>query len=366
MIMKPNQSKSTAKVDVEPSPTSSLSDPDEGFDTLPVIERVQTITEQTNQQLKKLIHAKSQKEKVNKTYEKVNPQKEIFADIYYYFMGVSWLKFWGIMMIAYVTTASLFAALLNIGGLQTHFEEEVYYYRIFCFCMQIMSTHGGHLTPRTSYAETLVTLQAVIFTFCLAVITGLIFSKFAKPSARIMFSKVVTITDREGKLCLILRVANLRDSCIDNVTAEMNVYRNELGPGDKFLTRTWTSVPLLRAVNPSFGLTWNVVHVIDKTSILYGVSPQMLFDLDIIVMVNIMGTETVFSATVQAGQMYRPDTILFGHKFDDIFIPAGENKVNIELAKLHDTHLVESEFVDQKLKENVNEYTRQKKQRSLY
>jgi Ion channel len=71
-----------------------------------------------------------------------------------------------------------------------------------------LATAGyGHMYPETFYGHCVTTVEIVVGMFGMAVITGLIFVRFSRPTARILFSKCAVISPFDGVPTLMLRVA---------------------------------------------------------------------------------------------------------------------------------------------------------------
>ena len=122
------------------------------------------------------------------TIERRNLRRAIWSDLYHFLIARSWVRLLGLVATVYLVVNSLFAGLYLLGNeavTGAHgFAEH------FFFSVETMSTIGyGTMAPRTPYAHVLVTLQAFSGTLFLAVVTGLVFSKFARPTARVLWSR---------------------------------------------------------------------------------------------------------------------------------------------------------------------------------
>src|SRR5207302_7915225 len=82
----------------------------------------------------------------------------------------------------------------------------------FFFSVQTLATVGyGHMYPQTLYGHVVTTIEIMSGMLWLAVITGLIFVRFSRPTARILFSKSIVITPFDGLPGLTLRLGNMLD-----------------------------------------------------------------------------------------------------------------------------------------------------------
>src|SRR5206468_11079324 len=79
----------------------------------------------------------------------------------------------------------------------------------FFFSVQTLATVGyGHMYPQTIYGHIVSTIEIMTGVFLLAVMTGLIFVRFSRPVARVVFSRSMVIAPLNGKPTLMLRVGN--------------------------------------------------------------------------------------------------------------------------------------------------------------
>ena len=96
------------------------------------------------------------------------------------------------------------------------------YWDAYVFSFQTSSTLGfGHYLPASDTAHVLVMLDTFSGIFYAAIITGLAFSKFAKPSARVSFTNNVIITTFDGIPTLMFRMINDRDTFIVDVNLKV-------------------------------------------------------------------------------------------------------------------------------------------------
>src|SRR5260370_34821078 len=109
------------------------------------------------------------------------------------------------------------------------------------------------MVPHTTYAHILVTIQAFGGTLFVAMVTGLVFAKFSRPTARVMWSKNVVIIERGGKRLLQFRLANARANQIVEAQLRVAMARTELPPDAERLRR-FHDRAVQRDPNTIFGL----------------------------------------------------------------------------------------------------------------
>lgn len=77
-----------------------------------------------------------------------------------------------------------------------------------------------HTTPNCPEAVVVMMVQSVFGVIIQALMTGLVFAKLQRPKKRaqtLMFSKHAVICQRDGQLCLLFRVGDMRKSHIIQV-----------------------------------------------------------------------------------------------------------------------------------------------------
>src|SRR5262245_5300069 len=134
-----------------------------------------------------------------------------FGDLYHVLLTASWPRLVLSVAACYVVGNTLFALgyLLDPGGIEH--ARTGSFGDAFFFSIQTMSTIGyGRMVPRSLFANVLVMIEALAGVFGLALMTGLIFAKFSRPSARVLFSRVAVITQWDGVPSLLFRMANAR------------------------------------------------------------------------------------------------------------------------------------------------------------
>src|SRR5262249_5139434 len=98
----------------------------------------------------------------------------------------------------------------------------------FAFSVQTMATIGyGYMYPQTVAAHFLVMIESWIGMCFVAVLTGLVFVKFARPSARMVFSENILWTAQNGKSMLALRLGNIRTNRVFEGRAQLTLLRDE-------------------------------------------------------------------------------------------------------------------------------------------
>src|SRR5256885_6916841 len=206
--------------------------------------------------------------------ERRNVRRAILADLYHYLIARSWGRLLGLLAVFYTLANLIFAILYMLGG--DCIAGAVSFRDHFFFSVHTLSTIGyGTMAPKTTYANVLVAVQAFLGTLFVAVTTGLVFAKFSRPTARVMWSKNVIIVERDGKKMLMFRMANERANQIVEATLRAAVARTEVSSDGERLRR-FQDITLERNSNIVFVLSWTAMHVIDEKSPLYGLTREQM------------------------------------------------------------------------------------------
>ncbi|MDE3060348.1 MAG: ATP-sensitive inward rectifier potassium channel 10 [Pseudomonadota bacterium] len=188
----------------------------------------------------------------------------------------------------------------------------------FFFSVQTMATIGyGKLVPRGILANLLVTVEAFLGFGFFALVTGLMFAKFSRPTARVMFSDKAVVCPYNGVPHLMLRLANQRGNRIVDAGIHLNVLRDEKTLEGHSMRR-FHDLALVRSRVPMLQLTWTVMHPIDEKSPLYGMTPQSLRDSNAEVIVSLTGLDETLMQTIHARYSYMHEDIVCNAAFVDI------------------------------------------------
>src|SRR5205085_7799820 len=142
---------------------------------------------------------------------KINAAVGGWRDNYHWVLSLSWPRFALFLVVSYLVTNLIFAGLYVIGDGCIADMTPGSFPQAFFFSVETLATVGyGHNYPATVYGHIIVTIEIFLGMIWIAVITGLIFVRFARPTARILFSDCLVLAPFDGRLSLMYRVANLR------------------------------------------------------------------------------------------------------------------------------------------------------------
>lgn len=262
-----------------------------------------------------------------------------WEDLYYLLLTVSWPWFVCIVTAIYLTVNTLFAFayLHEPYGLAN--AQPGSFIDAFAFSVQTFATIGyGAMYPRTLYTNLVVTFEVLVGLLVIALTTGLAFAKFAKPSARVLFSNFAVIDRGDGteNPTLMFRAANRRRrNQILEAQVSATLVRDETNSRGEFMRRFY-DIKLVRHSSPVFMLTWSVMHRIDETSPLFGESAESLAQKNVELIVILTGLDETVAQTVHARHSYVAREIAFDSRFADIISRAPDGSRVIDYTLFHE------------------------------
>ena len=240
---------------------------------------------------------------------------------YHFLLNMSWPRFFGVFIGVFVATNALFATAYYLAGPQT-VQGEVgvnsQFLRCFFFSVDTFATIGyGNLSPAGIAAHVIVSAEALVGLTMFAIATGLVFAKFARPVANIIYSKNAVITPYRGITAFMFRVINGSHNQLIDLEARIVFTRFENADG--LTIRRYYPLTLERDHVSFFPAAWTIVHPIDNASPLYGNTREDLILSNAEFLVLITATDETFSTTVQSRTSYTADEIISDAKFANLF-----------------------------------------------
>ena len=264
------------------------------------------------------------------------------TDLYYHLMQRSWWLLMGLLGLAYLITNLLFAVLylLNKDGINSSGPGD--FTDAFAFSVQTLSTIGyGTLAPTNGTVHTLVTFEAMAGLIGTAIATGLVFAKFSRPRAKVLFSQPITVTRRNGKPALVFRVGNARGNEIIEASLRVAALVPEVTMEGEQMRRL-RDLPLVRSTTPMFAMTWTVIHELDEHSPLHGYTEERFAEEEVRLIVSMTGIDGTFSQTVHARHIYDTTDFRWNQRLVDIVDYTEEGRLRIDYLRFHDTMAIET------------------------
>jgi len=266
-------------------------------------------------------------------------------NLYHSLLMMPWWRFLVILSASYLVINGVFATIYLLcgpkalngpgsGALDSDFL------RAFFFSVQTFATIGyGQIGPVGLAANLIVTFESFAGLLALALATGMIFARFSRPTAKILFSQSAIIAPYQGITAFEFRIANARKNQIIELGAKVLFSRVE---NQGKAERQFHELALERRKVTFFPLSWTIVHPIDEQSPLHGLTEEDLHRDNAEFLVLLTGIDETFSQTVHARSSYRADEIVWNAKFANIFNhPRGNDRLGIDMSRLHNIERVE-------------------------
>ena len=253
----------------------------------------------------------------------------------------SW-KFATVIVLVFITLNILFTAIYLFLGLEEftgmlsedrwHNIKEIYF-----FSTQTFTTVGyGRVNPIGDAANFVASVEAMCGFISFAIVTGLIYGRFAKPRSYLVFSEEALIAPYKGGTGLMFRFASLKDNhTLTDVDIKVNAALKVNENGEEVYK--FYDLSLERNKVDSLSMNWTVVHPIDEKSPLMGFTEEDIKSTDLEIYVLIRGFDDVFSNFVLRRTSYTYNEIKLNRKFAPMYRESEDGKTTIlEMHKLSD------------------------------
>src|SRR5580700_4691040 len=273
----------------------------------------------------------------HREFIKLNARRFDWRDMYHLVLTLTWPQFAGMILGIYLCINLIFACLYLLGGNCIAELQPGSFSDHFFFSVETLATVGyGHAYPATLYGHCVATLEILVGLFGLAVLTGLIFVRFSRPTARIRFSNVAIVAPFNGTPALMLRLANLRHHAMVEAEFRLLFMRSELTKEGDDIRRFY---PLRLEFDRliSFPAALTLRHVIDETSPLFGLNSEDLKLTDSRMLVSIVCVDPVIQAPVQSQTEYVHEQIAWNRRFAEIYTEDDVGRYTVDYSKFDDT-----------------------------
>jgi inward rectifier potassium channel len=273
---------------------------------------------------------------------KINAAVSGWRDSYHWVLSLTWPRFAWFLVASYLVINLVFATLYAVGGNCIGDMTPGSFPEAFFFSVETLATVGyGHNYPATLYGHIIVTIEIFLGMIWIAVITGLIFVRFARPTARIVFSNCLLIAPFDGRLTVMFRVANLRHTSMAEAEFRLIYSRDErVAEGDDI--RRFYELKVYPERMITFPAALIIRHTIDEQSPLHGITPERLEKEDAFFVASTLSLELVMAASVQSAQDYAWDDVRFGERFVDVYTELEGGRLTVDYGRLNETEPVPS------------------------
>ncbi len=256
-------------------------------------------------------------------------------DLYHHALTISWPMFVGITAFIFIAVNAVFAiayavqpdSIANTGGAE--------FFNFFSFSIETLASVGyGDMHPQTPYGHIIAAIEIFVGIFSIALLTGVIFARFSRPRARLLFAERPVVSVHDGKRSLVIRVANARLNMISDANAKLWLVSLVMSrEGRSF--RRFAELTLTKTENPTFVLSWSIFHVIDNTSPLFGLTEDDFKMQEAVLILSINGNDETTGQTIRSRHRYDHEDIAFDHRYVDILETADDGRTTINYALFH-------------------------------
>ena len=208
------------------------------------------------------------------------------------------------------------------------------FWRDFFFSVHTVATIGyGNIYPASLYANVVVVVEITLGIVYFALATGIAFARFSRPTARILFSHTLVLRDVDGVPTLMLRAANQRHNMIFSAEARLSLLVDADVGGIRL--KRFVDLKLARASNPTFALTWMLLHPVDAESpLLPWVEDESAMNIEIIVLLS--GVDEMSGQVIHGRWSYGPEDVRRGGRFADILGVAEDGARTVDYTRFHE------------------------------
>lgn len=259
-------------------------------------------------------------------------------NLYHFLLTMNWWVFLALVLLLYFTSNIVFGLLYSLLGadylIDSTGDTQNIFLRGFFFSVQTFATIGyGTIHPIGFLANFVVTIESYYSLLANALITGLVFARFSRPTAKIIFSRSAVVAPYKNITGFMFRLVNSRKSQLIEMNAQVLFTRFVEKNGET--TRRFDLLKLERERVSFLPLAWTIVHPIDEASPLYGLTKEDFEKTDAEFLIVLSAMDETFAQTVHARSSYKTSEISFGYKFANLYneIEAGE-PISIDIRKL--------------------------------
>jgi inward rectifier potassium channel len=265
-------------------------------------------------------------------------------EIYHELITMSWPKFILLILLNYTVANLLFAAIYffigteHLSGMDGSTSGAHRFMEAFFFSSQTLTTLGyGRVAPVGAKASSVAAIESMLGLLGFALATGLLYGRFSRPQAKIIFSEHAIIAPYKGGAGLMFRTANMRRNQLIEVEIDVTMAYFEKGAN----IRSFTALPLERRKINLFPLSWTIVHPIDENSPFFGVSEEELNDMKAELIILMKAFDDTFSQTVYSRSSYKSTEIKYGRKFLPMFFVQENGHTQIDFRLIDAMEAVE-------------------------
>ena len=260
-----------------------------------------------------------------------------YTDIYHAVLTAPWWQFFLGLAAFFALISAVFALLYILDpGALAHARHGNFWDAYLFSIETIGSDNETGFQPQTLYANIVVSIESFFAILTLALFTGTIFARFSRPFARVVFSRCAVIIPFDGVPTLMIRTANQRGNSVLDAEVHLTLARQQT-TREGLVMRRFEEIKPVRERSSLFALSWTIMHRIDRSSPLYGYTPQMLAEQQAEIVVMLSGVDETLADRIYARHSYNVDEIVWNHRFVDVLSLTSDGRRVVDLTRFHDT-----------------------------
>jgi inward rectifier potassium channel len=265
------------------------------------------------------------------TFYVIGDERAVLRDAYHIFLRLRWPASIAVIATLFFAINLIFATLYYVvGGVD---GTDGSFFDAMSFSVETLATIGyGAMNPKSTAAHVVMMLESIASLINTALVTGLVFTKFSRPTTRVAFSVNAVITQHEGNRTLVFRASNRRSNVIVEATIHVvAVFTTVTAEGKMFYKAV--DLPMVRDRQVGMTRGWTLMHVINQASPLFGADGKKLQDLELELYIALTGIDNVSMQTVHAIHKYTDDQIRVDHHFEDTLTPLDNGEFVVDMTK---------------------------------
>lgn len=257
-----------------------------------------------------------------------------FHDPYYLAVSLSWPAFVVALLAGWLGINLFFAFLYVIGPGDIANARPGSFSDAFFFSIETLATVGyGVMAPATNYGHIVSAIEIVSGTAFTAIVTGLLFVRFSRPKAKIVYAQDAVITTHNGRRTLMVRFSNARVTLMTSATARLFVLLGEqTAEGVRF--RRIHDLALMQAHLPLFVMPWTLMHPIDDASPLASLNAETIGTIDIRLFLTVEARDQALATTVHDLKYYDASHIRFGMRYANSVTLGDDGQAIADLSRI--------------------------------
>jgi inward rectifier potassium channel len=258
---------------------------------------------------------------------------------YHILVTMPWWQFFALVFVFFTTLNALFATIYTVFGMDELMGAEngsfLHNFRqAFFFSSQTLTTVGyGHVAPKGLLTNIAASLESFLGLLSFALISGLVYGRFSRPSAKIVFSEHMLVAPYRSGRGVMFRMINARASELIETEVQVILAINQRDEAGN-TTRRFFPVPLEISKVSFFSLSWTIVHEINENSPVWGFTEQDMLDSNAEFLVLVKGTDETNQQTVHTKRSYTANEMVWNARFLPVIEQHPSGKVRVITKKV--------------------------------